>query len=73
VLRKLLAHTHDFLALAYFESGGDSASGFREAESWAVSFPPEILGPRTPDIFLSWRAHPLLFPFVGARPGTPIA
>lgn len=88
------AHTHDFLALAYFERGGGSlrlggrvwsvetgdayvvapgevieggASGFREG--WVVSFPPEALGLEAPGVFLSWRAHPLLFPFVGDAAG----
>ena len=92
------AHTHDFLALTYFERGGGSlrlgerdwsveagdayvvapgevigggegASGFREAKGWAVSFPPEALGDQAPGAFLSWRAHPLLFPFVGGAAG----
>ena len=92
------AHTHDFLALTYFEGGGgslwlggrewrveagdayvvapgeavgggDGASGFREAEGWAVTFQPEALGDRAPGAFLSWRAHPLLFPFVGGAAG----
>jgi AraC-like DNA-binding protein len=92
------AHTHDFLALTYFESGdgslrlgerewsvetgdayviapgeviggGESASGFREAEGWAVFFLPEALGLQAPGVFLSWRAHPLLFPFVGGAAG----
>ncbi len=92
------AHTHDFLALTYFERGGGSlrlgerewsveagdayvvapgeviggekgASGFREAEGWVVSFPPEALGLQVPGVFLSWRAHPLLFPFVGGAVG----
>ncbi len=92
------AHTHDFLALMYFERGGGSlrlgerawsvqagdayvvapgevigggegASGFREAEGWAVSFPPEALGLQAPGVFLSWRAHPLLFPFVEGAAG----
>ena len=92
------AHTHDFLALAYFERGGGSLrlgerewaveegdayvispgevvgagegrSGFREAEGWSVSFPPEALGSQAPGVFLSWRAHPLLFPFVGGAAG----
>ena len=92
------AHTHDFLALTYFERGGGSlrlgerewsveagdayvvapgevigggegASGFREAEGWVVSFPPEALGLQAPGIFLSWRSHPLLFPFVGGAAG----
>src|SRR5215210_3338617 len=40
------------------------ASGLEEAEGWAVFFPPEVLGPQAPGAFLSWRAHPLLFPFV---------
>jgi AraC family transcriptional regulator, transcriptional activator of pobA len=86
------AHSHDFLALAYFERGGgslrlggrecrveagdvyivapgevigvgDDASGLAEAEAWCVFFPPEGLGPKAPDALLSWRAHPLLFPF----------
>ena len=92
------AHTHDFLALTYFERGGGSlrlgerewsveagdayvvapgeviggekgASGFREAEGWVVSFPPEALGLQAPGVFLSWHAHPLLFPFVGGAAG----
>ena len=86
------AHSHDFLALAYFERGGgslrlgaresrveagdvyivapgevigvgDDASGLADAEAWCVFFPPEGLGPKAPDALLSWRAHPLLFPF----------
>ncbi len=92
------AHTHDFLALSYFEKGGGSlrldnqewpvedgdafvispgevvgggegASGFRDSEGWSVSFPPEALGSQAPGVFLSWRAHPLLFPFVGGAAG----
>jgi AraC family transcriptional regulator, transcriptional activator of pobA len=34
-----------------------------KAEAWCVYFPPEGLGPQTPDALLTWRAHPLLFPF----------
>ena len=49
--------------------GGESTSGFWEAEGWNVSFPPEVLGDRAPGAFLSWRAHPLLFPFVGGAAG----
>src|SRR5215218_5874028 len=45
------------------------ASGLEEAEGWAVYFPPEVLGPRAPGAFLSWRAHPLLFPFVRGAAG----
>jgi AraC-like DNA-binding protein len=39
------------------------------AAGWATFFPPDVLEPRTPGAFLSWRAHPLLFPFVGGAPG----
>src|SRR5215218_994195 len=91
------AHTHDFLALAYFERGGGSmwlgkrewqieagdayviapgevvgvgdARGLEEAEGWGVFFPPEVLGSQAPGAFLSWRAHPLLFPFVRGAAG----
>lgn len=88
------AHSHDFLALAYFERGGDflrlnnreyavedgdayvispgeviGTSGFRQGRGWTVSFPPEALGSQAPGVFLSWRAHPLLFPFVGGAAG----
>jgi AraC-like DNA-binding protein len=92
------AHTHDFLALAYFEQGGslmrlgdrewqieagdayviapgevvgdgDGASGSHRAGGWTVFFSPEVLGDQAPGAFLSWRAHPLLFPFVGGPAG----
>jgi AraC family transcriptional regulator, transcriptional activator of pobA len=48
---------------------GDDARGLAEAEAWAVFFPPEVLGPQAPGAFLSWRAHPLLFPFVRGAAG----
>lgn len=46
-------------------------SGLAEATGWAVFFSPEVLGSQAPDTFLSWRAHPLLFPFVAGveQPG----
>ena len=48
--------------------GVGEAEGFEGAEGWAAFFPPEVLGPHTPGAFLSWRSHPLLFPFArGAR------
>ena len=47
------------------------AGGLQEAEGWTAFFPPEVLGSEAPGAFLSWRAHPLLFPFVrGAAGGT---
>jgi AraC-like DNA-binding protein len=33
-------------------------------ETWAVFFPSDVVEPSLPGAFLSWRAHPLLFPFV---------
>ncbi len=43
--------------------------GFEGVEGWRVFFPAEVLGDRAPGAFLSWRAHPLLFPFVGGEAG----
>ena len=82
------SHSHDFLALFYFERDGGSLlsgekrwepksgdafvsspgevhdpRGLAEAEGWAVFFPAEVLAPSNSGVFLSWRAHPLLFPF----------
>ena len=48
---------------------GDQAAGLRGAEGWAVFFPPEVLGSQAPGAFLSWRAHPLLYPFVRGPSG----
>lgn len=44
-------------------------SGLEGAEGWSVFFPPEVLGSEAPGAFLSWRAHPLLFPFVRGAAG----
>ena len=44
-------------------------SGLEAAEGWGVFFPPEVLGPEAPGAFLSWRSHPLLFPFVRGAAG----
>jgi AraC-like DNA-binding protein len=49
---------------------GDDPEGLADAEAWGVFFPPEGLEPQAPDALLSWRAHPLLFPFArGAASG----
>jgi AraC-like DNA-binding protein len=48
--------------------GGD-VRGLAEAEAWGVFFPSEVLGSQAPGAFLSWRAHPLLFPFVRGAAG----
>jgi AraC family transcriptional activator of pobA len=44
-------------------------SGLEAAGGWGVFFPPEVLGSQAPGTFLSWRAHPLLFPFVRGAAG----
>jgi len=44
-------------------------SGLEEAEGWSIFFQPEVLGSQVPGAFLSWRAHPLLFPFVRGAAG----
>lgn len=44
-------------------------SGLGDAGGWGVFFPAEVLGPQTPGAFLSWRVHPLLFPFVAGDAG----
>jgi AraC-like DNA-binding protein len=48
---------------------GAETRGLAEAEGWAVFFPLEVLGSQAPGDFLSWRAHPLLFPFVRGAAG----
>lgn len=35
-----------------------------DADGWSVYFPPDVMEPGDVGTFLSWRAHPLLFPFV---------
>lgn len=37
------------------------------SRGWAVSFTAEALGPDVPGSSLTWRTHPLLFPFVRGR------
>ena len=49
--------------------GPGTAGGLEASEAWAAFFPPEVLEPRAPGAFLSWRAHPLLFPFLGRAAG----
>jgi AraC-like DNA-binding protein len=56
---------------AYLIAPGEVAdpSGLAAAEGWGVFFPPAMLGMQLPGAFLSWRAHPLLFPFVRGAAG----
>ena len=44
--------------------GAGDATGMHRATGWAVFFPPDLLGARPLGSSLSWRSHPLLFPFV---------
>jgi AraC family transcriptional activator of pobA len=49
---------------------GQHAHGLRDALAWAVYFPADVIDTGAPGSFLSWRAHPLLFPFArGAADG----
>jgi AraC family transcriptional regulator, transcriptional activator of pobA len=48
---------------------GRDPRGLRTAEGWTAFFAPEVLGSEAPGAFLSWRAHPLLLPFVRGRAG----
>ena len=46
--------------------GSGGRSGHTTAEAWIVFFPPDVLEAGG---FMSWRAHPLLFAFIGAAAG----
>jgi len=48
---------------------GPDPDSMRNALAWTVFFPPEVLGSQAPGAFLSWRSHPLLYPFIGADAG----
>jgi AraC family transcriptional regulator, transcriptional activator of pobA len=39
------------------------------AEGWTVFFPPEVIASGSMGAFVTWKAHPLLFPFVGGVAG----
>jgi AraC family transcriptional activator of pobA len=49
--------------------GDGTIRGLEAAEAWAVFFAPDVLEPRSTTAFLSWRTHPLLFPFVRGATG----
>jgi len=69
--REWQIQTGDVYVIAPGEVVGvrDDASSLHETEGWGVFFLPEVLVPQTPGAFLSWRAHPLLFPFVRGASG----
>jgi AraC-like DNA-binding protein len=54
----------DVLLVAPGEVVGFVEDGLQVADGWALFFPPDVVEPGNPGAFLSWRAHPLLFPFV---------
>jgi AraC family transcriptional activator of pobA len=41
-----------------------ATNGLDTADVWVVFFPPDVVETGSPGAFGSWRAHPLLFPFV---------
>lgn len=47
----------------------DDSSGLEELVGWGIAFLPEALGPQAPGSLLSWRTHPLLFPFARGTGG----
>ena len=48
---------------------GEDPAGLAEAQGWGVFFPADALAPEASGALLSWRAHPLLFPFVRGAAG----
>jgi len=43
--------------------------GLTGVTAWGVFFPPDVIERQTPGALLSWRTHPLLFPFLGRAGG----
>lgn len=43
--------------------------GLADVTAWGVFFPPDVVERQNPGALLSWRAHPLLFPFLGGAAG----
>ena len=49
--------------------GPEPSGGVLDATGWTVLFPADVVDSRAGGGALSWRAHPLLFPFVGSGAG----
>jgi AraC family transcriptional activator of pobA len=49
--------------------GSGRPEGLGTADAWGVFFTPDVLAADEPGSLLSWRSHPLLFPFVGGVAG----
>lgn len=70
VERPMLAGDVHLVAPGVVVGVGDDVVGLRTARAWGVYFPAEVVDTEAPGAFLSWRAHPLLFPFAsGAAEG----
>ena len=61
--------TGDAFVIAPGEVVGPEWTGDAGATAWSVSFPADVVDVRAGSGALSWRAHPLLFPFLGAAAG----
>jgi AraC-like DNA-binding protein len=60
----------DAIVIAPGEVVGPEPDGeLLRATGWTVVFPADVVDSRAGSGALSWRAHPLLFPFVGSRSG----
>lgn len=49
--------------------GPGDGGGLGAVDAWGVFFAPDVVAADTPGSLLSWRAHPLLLPFVGGAAG----
>jgi AraC family transcriptional activator of pobA len=47
----------------------DDLPGLAQATAWIAYFPADVIGQHAVGALLSWRTHPLLFPFVRGTPG----
>jgi AraC family transcriptional regulator, transcriptional activator of pobA len=48
---------------------GADRGGYERSRGWCAYFTPDVFGPEVGGAYLSWRAHPLLFPFVRGAGG----
>lgn len=48
---------------------GADQPGYQRSHGWCAYFTPDVFGPEVGGAYLSWRAHPLLFPFVRGAGG----
>jgi len=48
---------------------GADRPGYQRSQGWCAYFTPDVFGQEVGGAYLSWRAHPLLFPFVRGAGG----